>query len=308
MSIQKNFTIRNGLEVNNNLIFADTNSNKVGIATTIVNYTLHVNGGIGVTNILATGVGTIPTLNSTNAYISNAYINSGIITATQLGSQNLNVSGISTINNVVLNGYLSIGNTTGKDGQVLVSTGAGVTWSKLAKNSILITASAGQDTFYFNYNIGSVEIYINGVRLSPNEFTAQDGSTVVLNDPCFGDETVEILASQTLPVGTTEVPIGIEIQDNNVLVGTAYSIRTLNFLGAGVTATAVGSDQVNVTINAVTRPSGKTVFVTTNGNDSNDGLTLEYAKRTIKAAVGITSSGDTVIVSPGTYKIGRAHV
>ena len=34
MTIQKNFVIQNGLEVNNNLIFADKDTNKVGIGTT----------------------------------------------------------------------------------------------------------------------------------------------------------------------------------------------------------------------------------------------------------------------------------
>ncbi|MFN9999875.1 MAG: DUF1565 domain-containing protein, partial [bacterium] len=51
----------------------------------------------------------------------------------------------------------------------------------------------------------------------------------------------------------------------------------------------------------VKNPPGKTVYVAMNGNDSNDGLTLDYAKRTVKAAVAIASGGDTVKVSPGTY-------
>lgn len=46
---------------------------------------------------------------------------------------------------------------------------------------------------------------------------------------------------------------------------------------------------------------GKTVYVAQNGNDNNDGLSLSSAKRTIKAAVGICSSGDTVKVNAGTY-------
>ena len=46
---------------------------------------------------------------------------------------------------------------------------------------------------------------------------------------------------------------------------------------------------------------GKTVYVAQNGNDDNDGLSLSSAKRTIKAAVGICSSGDTVKVNAGTY-------
>jgi hypothetical protein len=330
MAAQKSFVVKNGLEVNTNLIFADVDTRNVGLGTTAPKYTLHVNGGIGATDIFVSGVATFTTLRSTDVYASNAYINSGIITSivansgvvtslrgtnlnytgittlgvtssTQFRAQNANVSGIATLNNLIINGYVSIGGTTGKDGQFLVSTGAGVTWSKISKNSILVTAAVGQDTFLFNYEVGSVEIYINGVRLSPYEFTADNGTTIVLKDPCFGDETVEIIASQTLPTGTVEVPIGITVQENNVTVGSANTIRILNFIGAGVTATAFGSNQVNVTISAVTNPPGKTVYVAINGNDSSDGLTLDNAKRTIKAAVGITSSGDTVRVSPGTY-------
>jgi hypothetical protein len=223
-------------------------------------------------------------------------------TATQFTSENINVTDTSTLNDIIVDGYLSIGNTTGKDGQVLVSTGVGITWSKLSKNSLLVSAFPGQDTFNFNYEVGSVEIYINGVRLSPNEFVATNGSSIILNDPCFGDETVEILASQTLPTGIIEVPIGITVKDNNDVVGVADTIRTVNFVGTGFTVSAVGPNQVNVDLTRlIDYPPGKTVYVTTNGNDNDDGLTLNTAKATIKAAVGITSSGDTVKVTPGTY-------
>jgi hypothetical protein len=330
MAINKAFVVKNGFEVSTDLILADAETRSVGVGTTNPQYTLDVAGGIGATDLYVSGVGTFSTLNADDVNLDNAYIDntfttlivstSGTITSlsgtnlnytgistlnsiltNELVAQDLEVTGVSNLNNVVIDGYLSIGNTTGKDGQVLVSTGIGVTWSKLSKNSLLITAFAGQDTFNFNYEVGSVEIYINGVRLSPNEFTATDGSTIILDDPCFGDETVEILVSQTLPTGTVEVPIGISVQENSVVVGTANSIRTVNFIGAAITSIAVGSDQANITINAATNPPGKTVYVATNGNDSNDGLTLDNPKATVKAAVGITSSGDTVKVSPGTY-------
>jgi len=292
MAVQKNFVVKNGIEINNNLIFADANSNKVGIATTNPQYTLHVNGGIGATN-LTVGVATF-----SNLYASNAYINSGVITAT-----NLEVTGISTFNNIFLNGYVSIGDTTGKDGQVLVSTGTGVTWSKLSKNSILAIASPGQDTFYFPYEPGAVEVYINGVRLTTNEFTATDGSTIILNDPCFGEESVEIIVSQTLPVSEPViVSIGITVQDEGNTVGTASSIKLLNFTGTGVTVTSINDYGVDVLINGVNNPPGKTIYVAMNGSDLNDGLSLNLAKRTIKAAVGIASTGDTVKVSPGDYQ------
>lgn len=264
MSIQKNFVIKNGLEVDTNLIVADAQTNKVGIGTTVPQYTLHVNGGIGATD--------------------------------------LKVTGISTLNNIVLDGYLNAGGTIGFDGQVLVSTGVGVTWSKLTKDSILSVASPGQDTFLFSYDVGSVEIYINGVRLAPNEFEAINGSSIILNDPCFGGETVEILASQVIPFGEPIiVPIGVTVQDEGSSVGGASSITLFNFIGEGVTVTSSGDFGVDVAIDNISNPPGKTVYVAKNGNNSNDGLTLEYPKQTVKAAVGIASAGDTVKVSPGTY-------
>jgi hypothetical protein len=297
MTIQKNFVIKHGLEVSTNLIVADAQTNKVGIGTTAPQYPLHVNGGIGATDLRVTGISTLNTL-----YTNTAYINSGIISATQLTSQNLNVTGVSTFNNIVLDGYVSIGGTIGVEGQVLVSTGVGVTWSKITKDSLFSIAAPGQDTFLFTYDIGSVEIYINGVRLAPIEFEAINGSSIILNDPCFGGETVEILASQVIPVGESIiVPIGITVEDEGSTVGGASSITLLNFIGTGVTVTSAGAYGVDITISSASNPPGKTIYVAKNGNDTNDGLTLDLAKQTIEAAVGIAVTGDTVKVSPGTY-------
>ena len=120
MGIQKNFVVKNGIEVNENLIFADKNTNKVGIGTTVTSTSqkLQVNGGIGATSIVLTGVGTIPTIYSDNLYsnigivttlsgttlsYTSANINSGIIT--NASGTNLNYSGIATV------GSLSIGST-----------------------------------------------------------------------------------------------------------------------------------------------------------------------------------------------------
>ena len=47
--------------------------------------------------------------------------------------------------------------------------------------------------------------------------------------------------------------------------------------------------------------AGKTLFVTENGNDDNNGLDENNAKATIKSAVAASSPGDTVKVFPGTY-------
>ena len=59
MAVNKNFVVKNGLEVNTDLIIADADNNRVGIATTTPEYTLHINGGIGATDVKVSGFTTL---------------------------------------------------------------------------------------------------------------------------------------------------------------------------------------------------------------------------------------------------------
>ena len=71
MAINKNFVIKNGVQVSTDLIIGDADNNKVGIGTTIPGYDLHVGrgrksrGGIGATDLVVTGVATVTNLNVT---------------------------------------------------------------------------------------------------------------------------------------------------------------------------------------------------------------------------------------------------
>lgn len=157
MSIQKNFVVQNGLEVNKNLIIADPLTNKVGILTDSPNYPLHVNGGIGATT--------------------------------------LNVSGISTVNNLILRGSVSAGTSTGSLGQYLISTGTGVTWSALpnTRSVSTVTATSGQNVFNVSYIVGFIDVYINGIRLTQSEYIATNGYSITLDTACFGGESIDII-------------------------------------------------------------------------------------------------------------------
>ena len=59
MAVNKNFVVKNGIEVNTSLILANADTNKVGIGTTVPGYVLHVNGGIGATDVLVSGFTTL---------------------------------------------------------------------------------------------------------------------------------------------------------------------------------------------------------------------------------------------------------
>ena len=58
MGVNKNFIVKNGFEVNENLILADASTKNVGIGSTIPSRTLDVAGGIGVTYVYSSGIST----------------------------------------------------------------------------------------------------------------------------------------------------------------------------------------------------------------------------------------------------------
>jgi len=61
MAINKNFVVKHGLEVGDQLIHANTDDAKVGIASTQPNVELDVRGGIAATNTTVSGVSTVQT-------------------------------------------------------------------------------------------------------------------------------------------------------------------------------------------------------------------------------------------------------
>ena len=59
MAVNKNFVVKNGLEVASNVILADATTKNVGIGSTQPEFTLDVSGGIGVTDVSVTGFTTL---------------------------------------------------------------------------------------------------------------------------------------------------------------------------------------------------------------------------------------------------------
>ena len=87
---------------------------------------------------------------------------------------------------------------TGNEAMMVYSNTNGGRWIEAGSpfdavdNSIEDIAAAGQDTFNVEYDVGNVEVYIDGVRYAYDSYTATDGLTVVLNTPLTGGEVVYI--------------------------------------------------------------------------------------------------------------------
>jgi hypothetical protein len=61
------------------------------------------------------------------------------------------------------------------------------------KTSTSYTATASQTTFSLNYEVGYIDVYLNGVRLSASEYTATDGSTIVLSEGASAGDILDVV-------------------------------------------------------------------------------------------------------------------
>jgi hypothetical protein len=268
MAINKNFVVKNGLEVNQKLILADAVTGRVGIGTSLPGYLLDVAGGIGVTdvyvknNLYTAGVGTFLTkLNvgsggttltgvggsvglgttapaylldirspvstgATALYVKGDVRVTGdlvvedditldevtvrnITVTSQATTLNLNATGVSTL------GVTSTTNLTSQQVNVSgLSTFAG------------ITTVTGATLFSKQLNVSGVST-LGILQVSSGVVTATAGVVTYYGD---GSKLTGVIASSGGSVG---------IQSGGVTVGTA--ITTVNFVGTGLTASQSGN-------------------------------------------------------------------
>lgn len=159
--------------------------------------TFATNAGVSSVGISSTQVAYIPSSNYFGIGTTNPEYNLEIV-------GNARVSGITSITNLQIYGNVSAGDTTGNDGQYLRSTGIGVTWSSFPtlRTTGITTAIYGQTVFNFTYNVGFLDVYVNGVKLTTSEYVANNGANVTLVSPAFANDIVEFISYNTLSSGS----------------------------------------------------------------------------------------------------------
>jgi hypothetical protein len=157
MAVNKNFVVKNGLEVKSNLLVADTSQDSVGIGTSYIKEKLHVIGGIGATSLFVGGIGTVHVSTGNTARYENVNI-TGVGTiatfkANAVDVANINVSAAVTANKFYGDGSTLTGVSVGvrTAGAVL---GFGVTF--------LDIRGSGVSTAYFNSNVGIATLNFEG--------------------------------------------------------------------------------------------------------------------------------------------------
>ena len=266
MAVNKNFVVKNGLEVATDVILANASTKNVGIGSTQPEFTLDVRGGIGVTDLQVTGFSTFTQDVQVGAsgsvfYVSNSSNNVGVGTSvpaflldvrspvstgqTALYVQgDMRVTGDINLDDITLDDA-SIQNLTVTD----TLTVAGIT---TLASSGGITTTGGQVYINTDLNVGGASTFTGAADF--NNDVDIDGHTELDNLNVSGFSTF---------VGFSTFNDYVFIQDGLNVAGviTATSFTGLGQIGVGSEGTFIGTGVMMVDFKSSN--AGNTVDVTT---------------------------------------------
>ena len=187
----------------------------LGVTTTGLVFNPSSNSlGIGTTNPTSTLTVRGNTLVSGSSTLGTVQISSGIVTAT---------TGIVT--------YYG-------DGSKLTGITVAATSSQRTTSSF--TATEGQTTFSVQYIPGYIDVYLNGSRLSSAEYTATNGTSIILSVGASLNDVIEIISISSLGTVTSTVAEGLT-GTPNIVVGVVTATK---YYGDASSLTGVGSLQI----------------------------------------------------------------
>ena len=175
---------------------------------------------------------------------------------------------------------LNVGATAGDIIDVVAWTVASVAPSA-AYTKTSFTATASQTTFSVTYTVGYVDVYLNGAKLGTADYTASNGTSVVLGTGATVGDLVEIIAWNIVGVAETATEPGMELLAVETVT---TSVNAVDFtLPSGYSRFRLILNEVNHTgTSPALRVSfdGGSTFVTTGG----------YANYCKSQVVGSTTS------------------
>jgi len=242
----------------------------VGVGTTNPTSTLTVTG-----NALFNGTGVV----TATKYYGDGSALTGITASNSSISIRSSGSLVGTASTIDFGSGLSVVFGSGIATVTAVTAGGGGSTARTITRSI---ATEGQTSFSVTYTVGYIDVYLNGSRLDSTEYTASNGTSVVLVDGASINDVLEFISYApiyyvaTAGIATYATSAGIATTATSA--STAYGLSGTPNLNVGVvTASSFSGSGTNLTgivtsIVAGTNisVSGSTGQVTINGTASID--------------------------------------
>ena len=218
MAVQRNFVVKNGLQVNTSLLFADSTNNNIGIGSTQPSTTLDVIGGIAATHLSLSGISTI----------TGAIYGEGGAASVLVGS-GLSVAGITTL--AGSGGITTTGGDFYVGGDLYVADD--IVYDEISGRNLNVT---GMSTL----GIASAsQLYVAGIS------TFAGNLEVAGNLDVTGDITYDEVSGRNLNItgiGTVvqEVNVGTggtvlyAAQDGTIRLGSATTLATVTLNGGSI--------------------------------------------------------------------------
>ena len=195
-----------------NLITSNIVTDRIGINSASPISTLDVGGNVNVTGVVTSTGGFNIGISSAGNSITNG---NSIKTLNFIGAGNTFLLSGTTIDISIAGGGGSVGGGGSigiQSGGVMIGAGVttinfigvGITASingttglvsipNTVKTNIRSVATDNQTTFNVNYTIGYLDVYLNGIKLDSTEFTATDGTSVVLTEGASEKDVLEFI-------------------------------------------------------------------------------------------------------------------
>lgn len=173
----------------------------------------------------------------------------------------------------------------------IVAGVASVSVEKADKTVTKYTATADQTTFAATYALGYVDVFFNGVKLAEDQYTASNGTSIVLDEGAAIDDIIEIVAFNFVTGGSSGGDSNFATTAGIATFATTAGVSTQvsGYLGVGVTGTNLNVTGV-ITATSFSGDGSNLSNVISGIEIENNGTSVGTAITAINFSTNVTST------------------
>ena len=210
-------TIANALIINNTASSTSTTTGALQVVGGVgVGGSIYAGGTVTASSFITTGtnnnnISGVNNITAVTAVITSTATSTSTVTGALIVTGGVGIGGNLTVGSAVNIPSNTAANST-NTGALIVTGGVGIGGNAYVKGNVYtngtqiiptaiqeFTATANTTTFTISggYTVGTVQVFANGIQLSSSDYTASNGTTIVLNTPRAAGDIIRTVAGVT---------------------------------------------------------------------------------------------------------------